>query len=559
MKYILSHLKLQSKIFLILLYIISISLLPISYFLITSVNRYNLNVSQNITINNYKNNLQNQIEFYASQINYGKEYMKRYTVYNSTVDDFIALSSQNDKYVNFFINDIRIVYNISYNEIDIFTKRMNLIVPNPFKTNNLTIIDIINNNNNTITIEKAGNRSWYCPLLFVSPIALSSYIPGLDLCYLKTFIIINDILENNNLNIQPRTTIISSSNVLLDLGQKTSNGFVVLTLNMTNIINNLIENNYNVKLEKDNNIFYNDCGNSCNDTNNWKFSNLILPNNETMNFYIYFGNNNLDISTFLYVLFSIIIINIVFTIIVIKYEIETNRYLLANKMLGYVNHEIRNPLNCINGLIEISLIELQENKEYTELYSNLYSNLNTANRACDMLSHIVNDILDVKKIADGKLIIKKSNIIINDFLIHLCKIINVKLSEKPHIKFSINSNDINTIYTDEHRLLQILLNFITNAFKFTENGSIELVIENVDNNIKFSVIDTGIGIDTKYYKHIFQPYEQTDVINSLRHGGFGLGLYLCKELITQLNGKIGFESTLGKGSIFWIELNCNEN
>lgn len=551
MKYIFKNLKLQSKIFLITFYVITVSLVILSYFITTSINKNNINESNDIVINNYKNTLQNRIEFYTYQINYGKEFMKRYSVYNSTVDDFIALSAQNDKYVKFFISDIRIFYNISYNEVDKFVKRMNSIVPIDFKTNNLTITDLIINNNTT-TIIKANNRTWYCPLLFVSPLS-STYIPGLDLCNLQTFTIINDILVNNNLNIRPRNTI-SSKNVLLDLAQKTPEGFVALTLNMTNIITDLIDYKYSIQLEKDNKIFYNDCYN-CNDLTKWKTSGVILPNNEIMNLYIYFESNNINISTFLYVLLSCIIVNIIFTFLVLRNDIEINRYLLANKMLGYVNHEIRNPLNCIHGLIELSLIELKDNENYIELYSNL----KTANNACNMLSHIVNDILDVKKIADGKLVIQKNNIIINDFLIHLVKMINVKLNEKPHIKFNINTNNINTIYTDEHRLLQILLNFITNSLKFTDNGCIDLIIEQEENNyIKFSVMDTGVGIDPKYFKNMFKPYEQTDVINSLRHGGFGLGLYLCKEIINQLNGTIGFESVLGKGSTFWIKINCDE-
>jgi signal transduction histidine kinase len=109
------------------------------------------------------------------------------------------------------------------------------------------------------------------------------------------------------------------------------------------------------------------------------------------------------------------------------------------------------------------------------------------------------------------------------------------------------------LFIDEMRLKQILLNFLTNALKFTESGSITLKIEEFDQTMKFSVIDTGKGIPQNDKSKIFQPFNQINKEDASRHSGIGLGLYLCKMLSTCMNGKIGFESEFKKGSTFWVE------
>jgi signal transduction histidine kinase len=241
------------------------------------------------------------------------------------------------------------------------------------------------------------------------------------------------------------------------------------------------------------------------------------------------------------------------------FYIRKIRYDLANEMLGYVNHEIRNPLNCIKGLLEITIQDLNILPGCEVITSNLIS----AKNACDLLNHIVSDILDFKRMADGKLEVNKTTLETTVFLKNLYSIIKGKLSEKPKIEYKVeNLNNISSFYSDYNRLVQILLNFLTNSIKFTESGTIKLIIEPWEiNKIKFSVQDTGLGIPVSQYKRMFKPFGQTISVDTFRFsgiGGSGLGLYLCKMLTGFLGGEIGFSSEVNVGSTFWIILDQDD-
>ena len=102
-----------------------------------------------------------------------------------------------------------------------------------------------------------------------------------------------------------------------------------------------------------------------------------------------------------------------------------------------------------------------------------------------------------------------------------------------------------------------MLNYLTNALKFTESGSITLKIKLNKNNIVFSVIDTGRGIENTKKSIIFKPFSQANVTDATRHGGAGLGLHLCRLLAERLGGSVGFDSKYGEGSTFWLKLPRN--
>lgn len=244
---------------------------------------------------------------------------------------------------------------------------------------------------------------------------------------------------------------------------------------------------------------------------------------------------------------------------------ETEKREIANKMLGYVNHEVRNPLNVITGMIDITIGTLNEkiksNDEKTEIKNDeiysIMSDLYTAESSCHMLKHIVNDILDIRKLEENKLEINNDWIKLDKFCKNLNKTITPKLLEKIDLKFVITiDHDLENsmIYIDRMRLEQILLNFIFNSIKFTVSGIINLNIKKKEKMILFEVRDTGRGIDDESKKMIFQPFRQTKREDASRYGGIGLGLYLCKMLVNCMQGTIGFESILSKGSVFYIEL-----
>ena len=440
------NLKTSSIIFIVVLLVSSTISLVVSYIFLERSQTRDTQSNQESITDNYAVNLMRSLSFYAAQINYGREFMKRYSIYNSTLTDFIDLSSQNSTNVAFFASDIRALYNISQSEVPAFTQRMIELVPDIYKTPNLTIRDIAANG----SFVPAAKRSWYCPLLYASPIADGSYVPGVDLCALTSFTIINKIVKSDytTIIIEPRTSQ-RSSFVVLDLAQKNPQGFTALTLNMSNIINSIVEQQHNVRLQKDGVIFFDDCMN-CAASDTWTSANVTLPNNESLNIYVSFQADSYDPTEFVYILIGVVVLNIIFILLTIRFEVETNRFLLADKMLGYVNHEVRNPLNCIDGLIEIALIDLEPLRS---TYSEVFSNLETAKQACEMLTHIVNDILDIKKLNDGKLAISKTQINIPDLIRNMMRIIHSKLCEHPDIQFHfLNPQDIVFVYTDYHRL-----------------------------------------------------------------------------------------------------------
>ncbi|XWV25126.1 histidine kinase [Tupanvirus deep ocean] len=244
-----------------------------------------------------------------------------------------------------------------------------------------------------------------------------------------------------------------------------------------------------------------------------------------------------------------------------KNKLEKNKATVATQMLGYVNHEIRNPLNVIKGLVEFTLHnmnKLDENKldricMDKMFYDTIVSDLSTVSGSCNMLEHIVTDILDINKLDSGKLELDNKWVKIRSFVNDISKTISQKIDEKQTIKLDVVYEHDLVLYFDIYRMKQILLNFLTNAVKYTLKGSITIKIEELNGNYRFSVTDTGRGIKDEAKFRIFQPFNQTNPEDASRYGGIGLGLYLCKMLTERMGGKIGFESTYGVGSTFWVD------
>lgn len=244
-----------------------------------------------------------------------------------------------------------------------------------------------------------------------------------------------------------------------------------------------------------------------------------------------------------------------------KANLEKKKAMVSGQMLGYVNHEIRNPLNVIKGLVQFILMDMlklkSESGDIIEIdditCDAIISNLSTVVGSCNMLEHIVTDILDIQKLDSRKLEICNKWIKIDSFVMDIYKTISQKIDEKQTIAFKQIYDDDLILYFDAYRMKQILLNFLTNAIKFTIKGEIILMIEEKEESFKFSISDTGRGITDEAKSKIFQPFNQTKADDASRYGGIGLGLYLCKMLTEIMKGSIGFESTLGIGSCFWVE------
>ena len=218
--------------------------------------------------------------------------------------------------------------------------------------------------------------------------------------------------------------------------------------------------------------------------------------------------------------------------------------------LASMSHEIRTPMNAIIGLSESILSG--------NVPSEIYDDVKNINKAGETLLEIVNNILDITRIEEGKTVVNNKPYNLADTIVELKNIVNVSLSEKP-IKFEVETigSIPKLLNGDEVKVYQILMNLLSNAVKYTKKGSIKLQIESINFGNKatltFKVIDTGIGIKKADYDKLFMKFERLDQ-EQKNIQGTGLGLTITKKLVDMLGGKITFESVYQKGTTFTVVL-----
>lgn len=221
--------------------------------------------------------------------------------------------------------------------------------------------------------------------------------------------------------------------------------------------------------------------------------------------------------------------------------------------LASMSHELRTPLNSIIGYTGILLMGMtgKLNEEQVKQLTKVKNN------AKHLLS-LINDILDISKIESGKIELAIEEFKVNDLINEIVEIIFPKASEK-NLKINVDLPEDIFIKTDKRRLKQVILNLASNAVNYTDEGSIDIKLQRVGTDtVRISVKDTGIGIPEEDMKRLFQPFQQIDSSLTKKNKGTGLGLYLCRKLITLLNGKIYLISEVGVGSEFFVELPINK-
>ena len=220
------------------------------------------------------------------------------------------------------------------------------------------------------------------------------------------------------------------------------------------------------------------------------------------------------------------------------------------EFLAHMSHEIRTPLNAIIGLTDFMI----ENK----MQERQYEYLGTVKSAADNLLLLINDILDFSKINSGKIEFENAEFSLEEIIKKNVQIIEIRALEK-NISLSMEyAVDIpKVLIGDENRINQIIMNFLSNAVKFTNEGGVSISAKLERNNlpdemveISLSVADSGIGIPQDKLEHIFDSFAQVKTSGYTSIQGAGLGLTITRKLVELLNGKISVESSIGKGSVF---------
>ncbi|GMK44062.1 histidine kinase [Paenibacillus glycanilyticus] len=222
-----------------------------------------------------------------------------------------------------------------------------------------------------------------------------------------------------------------------------------------------------------------------------------------------------------------------------------------SNFLANMSHELRTPLNSI--LILSQLLSENENHTLSEDEEGYAKVIHTS--GTDLLK-LIDDILDLSKIEAGKVILTVDEVNLTE-IPELMKLTFNPIAEKRGVAFAIDmAENLPAVwYTDGQRLQQILKNLLSNAFKFTEKGSVRLGFDHTDDGmLAISVTDTGIGIPKDKQKLIFEAFQQVDGKTNRIYGGTGLGLSICNEFVKLLGGSIKLDSTLGEGSCFTVYL-----
>ncbi|MGE4298310.1 MAG: PAS domain S-box protein [Desulfovibrionaceae bacterium] len=237
---------------------------------------------------------------------------------------------------------------------------------------------------------------------------------------------------------------------------------------------------------------------------------------------------------------------------------------MKSSFLSTVSHDLRTPLTSILGFSKIIrkdfnryfLAPAQEDALLMQKAQRITGNLDIISREGERLARLVNDFLDLSKIEAGQMQWNDSEIKPHELVRLAVDAMSGQMAEKPGLKLKVEvDSTLNTIFADPDRILQVLVNLLHNAFKFTDTGWIIVSAAQHELGLHLTVEDTGTGIPHEDQPQVFNKFNQvrrSDTISPMR--GTGLGLAICKEIVTHYNGRIDLSSEPGKGSRFTVVL-----
>jgi signal transduction histidine kinase/CheY-like chemotaxis protein len=225
---------------------------------------------------------------------------------------------------------------------------------------------------------------------------------------------------------------------------------------------------------------------------------------------------------------------------------------LREQFISTISHELRTPMNAIMGFTVLLVDHYQEQAAVHKI-------LKHSQQSAEHLMTVINDILDYSQMHSGHLSAQAEVFELRELVRYAFELFSLRLQDSlVQYECQITEEVPIWVETDRHRLMQVLVNLLGNAIKFTQKGHVHLKVSKSSFGVMFSVHDTGIGIAQEHKANIFKRFSQANESIQQRFGGNGLGLSISQKLVEWLGGRMGFDSTLHVGSTFWFELPLQE-
>lgn len=221
---------------------------------------------------------------------------------------------------------------------------------------------------------------------------------------------------------------------------------------------------------------------------------------------------------------------------------------MREQFISTISHELRTPMNAIMGFTALLTAHYQDHPGVIKI-------LKHSEHSAEHLMTVINDILDYSQLHTGRLSAHVEKFELRAAVLYAFELFLLRVEDGAvHYACEIDDDVPHWVLTDRHRLMQILVNLLGNAIKFTHQGHVRLTVQRKGERVLFSVIDTGIGIADAQKPNIFKRFSQADDTIQHRFGGNGLGLSISRKLAEMLGGEMDFDSTEHVGSTFWFAL-----